>query len=266
MQIVKSIPVGIASWAIFHKKHKALHLLVQIKNNSNGIFHKCHLDDLFKCSGIKSKRTFENKLLELQKIGWLNYNQKTGWFKILSFERILRLINCSLKRTIEISPDTTKENFQSFLFAGVLSFEIKKTRYFYIRNKFGKKIAREKFMAFEFFDRDIMKYRRYIALSMGRIAKQLNISRQRANILKCSADKNGFIECYEHKQYLGTVTSDMCRYKHMLSYNGFVIFKKGRDKVIRAYRIMPDEINSNLRVKRKFSLTKGQDNANLKNK
>lgn len=266
MQIVKSIPVGLASWAIVNKKHKALHLLIHIKNNTNGIFHNCQLDELFLNSGIKSRSTYDKKINELEKIGWISFNPKTQWFKILSFKRILDSIDCTLKRTIEFVPEIKKEKFQAFLFAGILSFEIKKVRYFYIKNKFGKKIAREKFMAFEFFDQSIKKRRRYIALSMQKISKQLQISRQRANLLKCIAAEEKFIDCFEHKIYLGTVTSDMCRYKHMLNYEGFVRFKKGRDKIIRAYRIMPDEIISNLRVKRKFSLTKGRDMSYLKNK
>lgn len=107
-------------------------------------------------------------------------------------------------------------------------------------------------MAFEFFDPSLGKRRRYFTISMLRMAMEVGISRQRANKLKLQADRNRFIECFERKEYLGEIKSSMCRYKHLMNFKWYVEFKKGRDNIIRAYRILPDEVLSNLKIKRKM--------------
>jgi hypothetical protein len=229
-------------------------LLIQIKNQSHGIFHKCRLDDFFVSSQIKTRQTFDKRLQRLVSLGWISYNEKTGWYKILSFKRITRLLDCSSKEYCVVSPDINTENFQAFLFSSILVNLIRKSKYFYAKTKEGKRIARDTgdYLAFEFFDSSLGKRRRYFTISMLRMAMEVGISRQRANKLKLQADKNRFIDCFERKEYLGTIKSDMCRYKHLMNFKWYVEFKKGRDKVIHAYRILPDEVLSNLKIKRKM--------------
>ena len=254
MRHIKSISIGLAQWSLQNKKYRELYLLIHIKKNSSGVFHKSCLDNIFKSSEIKTKKTFYKRLHNLIDLGLIAYNEKTGWYKVLSFKRITRLLDCTTKEAVIISPDINLANFQSFLFASIKTNAIRKSKYFYTRHKDGQRIARDTGVstAFEFFDPDLRKRRRYFTISMSKMANKLGISRQRANKLKLQADKNRFIECFEHRVYLGVVSSQACRHKHLMDYKWYVEFEKSKDKKIRAYRIMPDEVLSNLQIKRKM--------------
>lgn len=248
---IQNIPIDLAKWALCKKKHKDLCTLYYLQQRFSGVFHERQLEDAFKASRIKVFSTFAKRLDALVDLGWIRKNEKTGFYCIHSLRSICDIYGLDSEKRLIVPKHVTKESFQAMLYCGYFAKLLRAALFYYKRYQpIADAINTGNInMGFVRKDKDDNKHVRTMGHSMETLAEHLGFSRQRANELKLIGKKMKFITTYKRKEFLRVVHPFECRYKDLLGFPGFALFKKNKNGIIQAFRILPDEVISSIGTK-----------------
>lgn len=192
MQQIKAIPVQLSREVLRRNLVKELRLLVSLKSNCSGWFCSSKLDDMFKLSSVKSRKTFERQLSRLVDMGWVYVSPVSGNYNIRSFESICRIYRVNHKKRMGYKGVDSTPRMRAYLFAGVVASRVNQIRYYYTNNAHGKTVALNCSEAFVAVTKRGKRVRRF-GIGMAKVSEMIGFTRAYMVKMKRAAIRYGYL-------------------------------------------------------------------------
>lgn len=237
-----NIPIELCAYALSAKIVRLLQVLVYLKLKCSGkiIINRQFLKIIATELGIKSIKTIETSIADLQKRQWISKSNRSGYYFVKGFERIRKLHNFRRRNGAEFSINDIKK-FKAFLISAVISnlINAQKRRLRAVeRPKGGSKTS-------------AFKQSLFYPVANGALAKILGISISTAYEWKKMAKKQGYIKIRANSRkmdYLDPETLNQFKKYGDISVKG-IRTKKGH-----VFEQLPDNVYSKVSLRRRRKL------------
>jgi len=197
-----NVPVGLAINVLREKIQSPFGLYITLKAYSEGIINCTDLNyqQIREILNYESIKSVKNNLDKLIGMNWSGYNPQTGFLFIRSFIDLRNKYEWEMTKTSIFFPEYDRD-IDAFLYGTVIG-------YFSYRQKFFKrKAGREKCRALQ------ATYKGFYPVSVGYIAKILNISNSTASLWRARAINSGYIERIMDFDHLDIEQAELTLYR-----------------------------------------------------